>query len=571
VSRRVEPGPAVGRPITQRESVIDLPSGLDLTHGQVLLAFSSLLLGMLLGALDQTIVATALPTIVGELGGLGQLSWVVTAYLLASTVSIPLWGKAGDLFGRKRLFQAALVVFVAGSALSGAAGGIGQLIAFRAFQGLGAGGLFTLAMAIVGDLVSPRERGQYQGYIQGMFALASVAGPLTGGFLVDHVGWRWIFYVNLPVGALALLVTALALRLPARRLPHSIDYPGAALLAGTVTCLLLALVWGGTRYAWASPQILGLAAAVPVLAALFVVREQRATEPVLPLVLLGNRAVLVCSATLFFSTCAFFAAVVFLPLFIQLVRGDTATTAGLLLLPLMLAITLSAAVSGRFISATGRYRFFPIVGLAVMAATLPLFAGMDQDTGPLVTGLLMALFGLGFGMVGEVLILAVQNEVPPRELGTAMGAVNLFRALGGTVGVAIYGSMFAGQVRSGLTRLVPAELLRSLDAESLQVGPAVLQNLPAAAREGVARAVTGGLWWVFLAAAGAAAIGFLLSLLLEERPLRQRGAPAAPVFGRVSDETAGTSRARTTDGVASGPREHATGRAVASEELLEDL
>jgi EmrB/QacA subfamily drug resistance transporter len=548
--RRAEPGREAGQAVAQQASLMGAPTGSALTHAQVLLAFSGLLLGMLLGALDQTIVATALPAIVGELGGLGHLSWVVTAYLLASTVSVPLWGKAGDLYGRSRLFQAALVVFVAGSALSGAAGSIGQLIAFRAFQGLGAGGLFTLAMAIVGDLVSPRERGQYQGYIHGMFALASVAGPLAGGSLVDHAGWRWIFYVNLPVGALALAVTAGALRPPSQRRPHAIDVPGAGLLAGAVTCLLLALVWGGARYPWNSPQILGLAAAGPLLAVAFIMRERRAPEPVLPLALLANPVLAVCSATLFFSTFAFFAAVVFLPLFLQLVRGDTATNAGLLLLPMMLSITLSAAVSGRIISATGRYKAFPITGLAVMAATLSLFAGMDRGTARLVTGLLMALFGLGFGMIGEVLILAVQNAVPPRELGTATGAVNLFRALGGAVGVAVYGSIFTGQLRAGLTQLVPAELLGPLNGESLQASPAVVQGLPPAAHDGVVQAVSGGLKWVFLAAAAVAAVGCLLSLRLEERPLREHGSPPAPPPGRVFEETEGASRAGEPVGVA---------------------
>jgi EmrB/QacA subfamily drug resistance transporter len=465
----------------------------DDTGMTVRVTFIGLLLGMLLGALDQTIVATALPKIVGELGGLSQLSWVVTAYLLASTASIPLWGKLGDLYGRKRLFQLALAVFLAGSALCGLAGGIGQLIGFRALQGLGAGGLFTLAMAIVGELVAPRERGRYQGYIQAMFALASVAGPLIGGTIVDHLSWRWLFYVNLPVGAVALAVISAALRAPVQRQEHAIDYLGAVLMAAAVTCLLLALVWGGNANPWSSPVIALLLASTVVLSVAFVVRERSAREPILPLPLLRNPILAISSGTLFCSTCAFFGAVVFLPLFVQLVRGETATSSGLLLLPMMLGATVSAASSGRVISWSGRYKWFPIVGLALMAVTLFSFARMSATTAPLTTGLLMALFGLGFGMVGEVLILAVQNAVDQRELGTATGAANLFRALGGAVGVAVYGAIFTAQ--GGGRTEVTADALAP----------------------------------VFMTAALMAAAGFLVVLFLEERPLRQQ-APPAPAF-----------------------------------------
>lgn len=450
---------------------------------RVLAAFSGLLLGMLLGALDQTILATALPTVVRELGGLNLFSWVVTAYLLSSTVSIPLWGKLGDLYGRKRLFQVTLSVFLIGSALCGMAASIEMLIAFRAFQGLGAGGLFTLAMAIVGDLVSPRERGRYQGYIQAMFALASIAGPLIGGSIIDHLSWRWVFYVNLPVGVIALAVTAVSVKLPFERRPHALDYLGAALLATTVTCLLLTLVWGGSVYAWTSPIIIALALAVPVLATAFMVHERRAAEPVLPLTLLRNPVIAVSSATLFFSTCAFFAAIVFLPLYFQLVRGETGTASGLLLLPLMLGSTLSAAGSGSIISWTGRYKWFPVVGLALMGLALYLFSQMQPDTPPLTTATLMAIFGLGFGTVGDVMILAVQNAVHPQEIGTATGLANLLRALGGSVGVALYGSILSSQLRAGVS-------------------------------------TAAGLSPVFVVAAIVAGAGLLLALLLDERPLR---------------------------------------------------
>jgi EmrB/QacA subfamily drug resistance transporter len=463
-----------------------------LTHRQIMTAFSGLILGMLLGALDQTILANALPTVVRELGGLSLLSWVVTAYLLTSTVAIPLWGKLGDLYGRKRLFQITLAVFLVGSALCGLSGSIEALIAFRAFQGLGAGGLFTLAMAIVGDLVSPRERGRYQGYVQAMFALASVAGPLIGGSIIDHLDWRWIFYVNLPVGAVAVFVVGISLNLPFQRRQHAIDYLGAALLATTVTCLLLTLVWGGNVYAWTSPIIVSLTLAVITVGTAFVLRERRAPEPVLPLTLFRNPVLVVSSATLFFSTCAFFAAVVFLPLYLQVVRGATGTDSGLLLLPMMLGTTLSATASGSIISWTGRYKWFPALGLALMALALWLFARMGPSTEPLTTAEFMAMFGVGFGMVGEVMILAVQNAVDQREIGTATGVANLLRAFGGSVGVALYGSILNSQLRAGI------EIAYALSP-------------------------------VFLVAAALAGVGLVLVLFLEERPLRtgtaREGAP----------------------------------------------
>ena len=362
-----------------------------------------------------------------------------------------------------------------------------MLIGFRALQGIGAGGLFTLAMAIVGELVPPRERGQYQGYIQAMFALASIAGPLIGGTIIDHVSWRWVFYVNLPIGAIALLATGLTLSNPLaknRQRPVHVDYLGAVLLATDVTLLLFLLMWGGSVYPWTSPVILGLAAAVAALTASFIAHAQRTPEAVLSLALLRNPVLVISSATLFLSTGAFFAAIVFLPLFLQLVRGDTAGTSGLLLLPMMFGTTLSAAASGRVISWTGRYKYFPVVGLALMAITLYLFAGMSTSTDPLYTAVLMAVFGVGFGMVGDVLILAVQNAVAQQDLGSATGTANLFRALGGSVGLALYGSIL-----------------------------------------GRAQGIANALPSVFMTAAVLAGCGFIVVLFLPERPLRSQLTP----------------------------------------------
>jgi EmrB/QacA subfamily drug resistance transporter len=486
------------------------PQTLD--RRRVLLTFSGLLLAMLLASLDQTIVSTALPTIVGELGGIDQLSWVVTAYMLAATVTIPLWGRVSDLYGRKRLFQAAIVVFLAGSALSGAAQSLGQLIAFRALQGLGAGGLMTLAMAIVADIISPRERGRYQGYIQMVFVLASVAGPLLGGLFADHLSWRWVFYVNLPIGAAALAVVSTTLdhAVPSNR--PRIDWAGATLLAAALTAILLLTTWGGREYAWDSAPIAGLAAAVVALLGAFVARERRAGEPILPLRLFRDPVFDVVSVVLFLTTCAFFAAIVFTPLYLQLVTGASATTSGLLLLPMMLAAATSTAVSGRLISKTGRYKRFPIAGLATMAFGLLLLSRMDETTSRPVASLFLVVFGLGFGMVSQVLTVAVQNGVERSDIGIATASANLFRALGGSVGVALFGAIFASRL--------DAWLPGGVDAQRLQASPESLGALPSAVRAGIEAAVAHGLHTVFLVAAPVAALALLVVLALREVPLR---------------------------------------------------
>jgi EmrB/QacA subfamily drug resistance transporter len=440
------------------------------------LTFTGLLLAMLLAALDQTIVSTALPTIVRDLGGIDELSWVVTAYLLTATVSTPLWGRISDLYGRKRLFQAAIGIFLAGSALSGMAQSLGELIGFRALQGLGAGGLMTLAMAIVADIVSPRERGRYQGYIQMTFMLASIAGPLLGGLFTDHASWRWAFYVNVPIGIAALTVISAYLKLEAtdRGRPR-IDYLGGALLAGGISSVLLLTVLGGVEYA----------VVAAVLLAGFVVQERRAPEPMLPPRLFREPVFAVVTVALFLTGCAFFAAIVFMPVFLQLATGASATDSGLLLLPMLLSGTGATALSGRVISRTGRYKAFPIAGLALMATGLYLMSTMGAGTSYALTSLYMVVFGVGFGGVTQVLVLAVQNGVERRDIGVATGSTNLFRALGGSVAVALYGSILAG----------------GLDG-------------------GSAAAVATALHPVFLIAAGIAVLALLTVLCLRETPLR---------------------------------------------------
>jgi len=456
------------------------------------LTFGGLLLAMLLASLDQTIVSTALPTIVRDLGGIDQLSWVVTAYLLAATVSMPLWGRVSDLHGRKRLFQAAIVLFLLGSALSGASETLSELIGFRALQGLGAGGLMTLAMAIVADIIAPRERGRYQGYIQMVFVLASVAGPLLGGLFTDEASWRWVFYVNLPIGAVALAIST-RLRLPAGSGRARIDVLGAALLGAGLTAILLVTTWGGREYAWGSPEIVGLAVAAVVLLAGFFAQERRAPEPVLPLRMFREPVFDVVSAVLFLTTCAFFAAIVFLPLFLQRVTGASAVQSGLQLLPLLLAGTLSTAVIGRVVTRTGRYKVFPAVGLGLMAIGLFLLSRLDETSSHATIALDMVVFGLGFGMVSQLLVLAIQNAVDRRDIGIATASANLFRSLGGSVGAALFGAIFASRVSAGAG---PGEIADALDT-------------------------------VFLAAAPVAALALVVVLFLKEKPLRGPSAKAA--------------------------------------------
>jgi EmrB/QacA subfamily drug resistance transporter len=418
---------------------------------EVGIPFAAIVLAMLPAVLDQTILATALPVIAADLGSLTDLSWVVTAYVVAAAASTPLWGKLGDRHGRRLWLQISLLVFVSASALCGAAQDIPQLVVLRAVQGAAAGGLMTLAMAAVGDLVAPRERGRYQGYIAATFAAATIVGPLLGGVLVQHAGWRWVFFVNLPVGVVAL--AGLSLRLPAgqpARAQGRLDVLGAALLAGATSAVMMVCIWGGQRYAWSSGQIVGLAATAAVLAAALVAHERRTPDPIVPFHLLRTRVVAVASAALFLGTAALFAVTVFVPVFLERATGASPTEAGLLLAPAMLGITVSTTLSGRSISRTGRYKRFPIAGLAGMAAGLVLLAALAGERSQVATGIGLAVFGLGFGMVTQVLIVAVHNSVDRRELGIATAVTGFFRALGGAAGAAILGAVFAARADGGI-------------------------------------------------------------------------------------------------------------------------
>jgi EmrB/QacA subfamily drug resistance transporter len=491
------------------------------SHRQIMVIMSGLMLGMLLAALDQTIVATALPTIVGDLGGLNHLSWVVTAYLVASTVTTPLYGKFSDIYGRKRTFQFAIVVFLFGSALAGLSQSMIELIAFRGLQGIGAGGLMTLAMTIIGDVVPPRQRGRYQGYMGAVFALASVIGPLLGGFFVDQLSWRWVFYVNIPVGAVALVVTSIVLDLPYTRMVHRIDWAGTGLLVSAVGSILLAVTWGGTQYAWGSPVITALAVVGAILLVAFVTVEQRAAEPVLPLYLFKNPVFAVSTATMFIVGLAMFGGIIYLPLFLQVVGRKSATSAGLLLLPLILGIVFTSIVSGRVISRTGRYKAFPVVGMLVMSLGLYLLSTMGPTTTEVSAGGYMVVLGLGLGMVMQVLVLAVQNSVERRDLGTATGAATFLRSMGGSFGVALFGAVLSNRLATNLADMLPGGHLPAGVSEStLRGSPKVILSLPPGVRDIVIAAFARSIDTVFLAAVPIALAGFAITLLLREVPLR---------------------------------------------------
>lgn len=489
-------------------------------RSEVAVPFAAIVLAMLPAVLDQTILATALPTIASDLGRLTDVSWVVTAYVVAAAAATPLWGKLGDRHGRKRLLELALALFLAASALCGAAQDITLLVVARMVQGAAAGGLMTLAMAAVGDLVSPRERGRYQGYIAATFAVATVAGPLVGGLLVDHASWRWVFYVNLPLGLLAL--AGLRLRLPAPAAgatDRALDLAGAALLAAATCGLMLTCIWGGERYAWGSPAILGLIAATLLLGVALAVRERRAADPIVPLDLLRTRTVAVASVALFLTTAALFAINVFVPLYLQATTGASPTQAGLLLVPMMLGITLSTNLAGRAIARTGRYKRFPVAGLALMTAALVLLAAVAREPSRTTTGIGLAIFGLGFGMVGQVLIVAVQNAVELRRLGVAMATTSFFRALGGAVGAAVLGAVFAASARGS-----SAPAGRGVGA----LGPAARAD------------VVDGVQTVFVVAAPVAALGLAVVLLLREVPLRGGGDSRSAGQAGMTDRPAST-------------------------------
>ncbi|MFF5492655.1 DHA2 family efflux MFS transporter permease subunit [Streptomyces aquilus] len=493
--------------------------------GNVLVSIGALLLGMLLAALDQTIVSTALPTIVSDLGGLEHLSWVVTAYLLASTAATPLWGKLGDQYGRKRLFQTAIVIFLIGSALCGAAQNMPQLIAFRALQGLGGGGLMVLSMAIVGDLVPPRERGRYQGLFGAVFGATSVLGPLLGGVFTEHLSWRWVFYVNLPVGVVALAVIATVLRIPRKATRHVIDYLGTLLIASVATCLVLVASLGGTTWGWGSPQIVGLAVLGVVLGVAFVAVERRAAEPVLPLKLFRIRTFTLAAVISFVVGFAMFGAMTYLPTFLQVVQGVSPTMSGVHMLPMVFGLLLSSTASGQVVSRTGRWKVFPVVGTAVTTIGLLLLHRLDEGSSTWVMSSCFFVFGLGLGLVMQVLVLIVQNAVAYEDLGVATSGATFFRSIGASFGVAVFGTVFTNRLGDKLADAFAGSgaggvLPGGVTVDGLEADPRDIANLPAVLRPAALHAYASSITDVFLYAAPVALVGFVLSWFLKEDRLR---------------------------------------------------
>jgi EmrB/QacA subfamily drug resistance transporter len=476
--------------------------------------FGALFLVLLLAALDQTIVSTALPTIVGELGGLTHLSWVVTAYLLSSTVVTPLYGKFGDLHGRKIVLQVAIVVFLVGSALCGIAQNMVQLIVFRGLQGIGGGGLIVITMAVIGDLIPPRERGHYQGLFGAVFGLATIIGPLMGGFFVDHLTWRWIFYINLPTGVLALAVIAAALPARPSGRAHTIDYPGAALLSFALTAVILVTSLGGNSFPWDSAFVFGMGAAAALSLVAFVAVEARSREPILALSLFRNRVFAITSAVGLIVGLSLFGSVTYLPLHLQLVKGESPTGSGLQLMPMMLGMLVTSVASGRLISRFGRYRPFPIAGTVLMTIGLLLMSRISKDMSVWETSADALVLGLGMGMIMQVLILAVQNSVDYEHLGVATSGATLFRAIGGALGVAMFGAIFAHELAAQLTAMLPPGT-----AFPAAASPAALQALAPDIRAFYLDAIEAALQLVFRMAAAIAALGFLLTLGLREVPL----------------------------------------------------
>ncbi len=494
-------------------------SGAPGSRREILLVLPALMLAMTLAMLDQLIVGTALPHIVGDLGGVAHLSWVVTAYVLASTITTPLYGKLGDLYGRKTFLIAAIVIFLIGSALAGQSHSMAELISFRAIQGIGAGGLMVGVIATIGDLVPPRERGQYVGYMMAVMMVSMIAGPLIGGTITDNFSWRWIFYINLPVGGAALVYLAIVLHTPRNRVSHTIDYLGAGLLAVAATALVLLASWGGTQYAWSSSPIMGLAVVSILATAAFLWAETRASEPILPLRLFRNSNFSIVSVMIFLTGFAMFGAITFLPLYQQTVQGASATSSGLLLLPMMAGAMVTSLVAGQVMTRTGRYKAFPIIGGAAMAAGMYLLSMLGVSTSRVTSALYMVVLGIGMGFLMQITTTIAQNSVDPRDMGVASSSRTFFQQIGGSFGVSLFGAIFASRLQDTLRSRAPGV---HLNASGGQFDPRVILRMPLAVRHEVLFAIAHAIHYVFLWAAPFAGIVFVIGWFIKEVPLRGR-------------------------------------------------
>ncbi|MFE4517564.1 MDR family MFS transporter [Kitasatospora sp. NPDC056783] len=496
---------------------------------EIRLVMVGLVVTMLLAMLDNLIVGTAMPTIVGDLGGAKHLSWVVTSYTLATAASTPIWGKLGDMYGRKGTFLTSIVIFLVGSALSGLSQNMNELIGFRAVQGLGAGGLMVGVMSIMGALVPPRDRGKYQGMFAAVMALATIGGPLVGGFITDHLSWHWTFYINLPLGLVALAVVVVTLKLPKVRSTAKVDYLGAVLLTVGITSLVLITTWGGQQYAWGSKEILGLAALSAASLITFCYVEQRVEEPMLPLSLFRNLNFTLVSIIGFVVGFVMFGSTVFLPLYQQIVQGASATNSGLLLMPMMFGMLVISLVVGQAVTKTGKYRIYPIIGTLVMTGGMILLSTMGTGTSSFTSACWMVVLGAGMGFLMQITMLVAQNSVELKDMGVASSTATLFRTIGGSFGVALFGALFNNRVADTMKdRLGEQAVAGGGMKDPSEVSPAVLRQLDPAVQDAYHHAVSNGMHTVFLWGAGVAVIAIAAAVFLREVPLRGTGKAEKP-------------------------------------------